>query len=129
MRGEFEDQGGLFSYIDPESRIPAEHPLRRVRSLVRAVLKDLSRSFGQLYSHLNGRPAVANRMCDSIHPGHIHVREDQPNIGARFQDFDRLVRCPGRKHFEAAIPGDRDELVFNNDNDWFSALPWRPSSN
>jgi hypothetical protein len=38
MRGEFEDQGGLFSYIDPESRIPAEHPLRRVRSLVRAVL-------------------------------------------------------------------------------------------
>ena len=28
MRGEFEDQGGLFSYIDPESRIPAEHPLR-----------------------------------------------------------------------------------------------------
>ena len=57
MRGEFEDQGGLFSYIDPESRIPAEHPLRRVRSLVRAVLKDLSRSFGQLYSH-EGRPSI-----------------------------------------------------------------------
>jgi transposase len=57
MRGEFEDQGGLFSYIDPESRIAAEHPLRRVRSLVRAVLKDLSRSFGQLYSH-EGRPSI-----------------------------------------------------------------------
>jgi transposase len=57
MRGEFEDQGGLFSYIDPESRIPAEHPLRRVRSLVRAVLKDLSRSFSHLYSH-EGRPSI-----------------------------------------------------------------------
>ena len=45
MRGEFRDQGGLFSYIDPESRVPAEHPLRQVRGLVRAVLKDLSRSF------------------------------------------------------------------------------------
>ncbi len=34
MRGEFRDQGGLFSYIDLESRIPADHPLRRVRGLV-----------------------------------------------------------------------------------------------
>ena len=35
MRGEFRDQGGLFSYIDPESRIPADHPLRQVPGLVR----------------------------------------------------------------------------------------------
>ena len=49
MRGEFRDQGGLFSYIDPESRIPADHPLRQVRGLVRAVLKDLSRNFSRLY--------------------------------------------------------------------------------
>jgi len=57
MRGEFEDQGGLFSDIDPESRISAEHLLRRVRSLVRAVLKDLSRSFSHLSSH-EGRPSI-----------------------------------------------------------------------
>ena len=57
MRGEFRDQGGLFSYIDPESRIPADHPLRQVRTLVRAVLKDLSRSFSRLYSH-EGRPSI-----------------------------------------------------------------------
>jgi hypothetical protein len=29
MRGEFRDQGGLFSYIDPESRIPADHRCAR----------------------------------------------------------------------------------------------------
>src|SRR5918993_1501534 len=57
MRGEFRDQGGLFSYIDPESRIPADHPLRQVRGLVRAVLKDLSGSFSRLYSH-EGRPSI-----------------------------------------------------------------------
>jgi hypothetical protein len=51
MRGEFQDQGGLFSYVDPEKRIPAGHPLRQVRALVREVLKDLSRSFSRLYSH------------------------------------------------------------------------------
>jgi hypothetical protein len=55
MRGEFRDQGGLFSYVDPESRIPAGHPLRQIRVLVRAALKDLSRSFSRLYSP-EGRP-------------------------------------------------------------------------
>jgi hypothetical protein len=49
MRGGFQDQGGLFSYISPENRVPANHPLRKVRQLVRDVLKDLSRSFGRLY--------------------------------------------------------------------------------
>ncbi len=57
MRGEFRDQGGLFSYVDPEDRIPAGHPLRKVRALVREVLKDLSRSFSKLYSP-EGRPSI-----------------------------------------------------------------------
>jgi transposase len=57
MRGELRDQGGLFSYIDPEKRIPAEHPLRKVRSLVGEVLKGLSRSLSRLYSH-EGRPSI-----------------------------------------------------------------------
>ena len=31
MRGRFADQGGLFSYISPEARVPASHPLRKIR--------------------------------------------------------------------------------------------------
>jgi len=46
MRGTFEEAGHLFSYISPEARVPATHPLRRIRELVRAVLKELSPSFG-----------------------------------------------------------------------------------
>jgi transposase len=57
MRGRFDDQGGMFSYIQPEKRIPQDHPLRKIRELVRDVLKDLSHSFGKLYSH-EGRPSI-----------------------------------------------------------------------
>src|SRR5437016_12462593 len=47
----------MFSYIQPERRIPTSHPLRKVRELVREVLKELSHSFGKLYSH-EGRPSI-----------------------------------------------------------------------
>ena len=57
MRGRFRDQGGMFSYVSPESRVPASHPLRRVRLLVREVLSGLSRSFGAMYAR-EGRPSV-----------------------------------------------------------------------
>ena len=57
MRGRFEDQGGLFSYISPEKRVPANHPLRKIRELVRNVLKELTHSLGKLYAS-DGRPSV-----------------------------------------------------------------------
>src|SRR5580698_105471 len=57
MRGGFNDQGTMFSYISSEDRIPAEHPLREVRQLVREILRQLNRSFGRLYSR-EGRPSI-----------------------------------------------------------------------
>src|SRR5277367_1704712 len=57
MRGAFLDQGGLFSYISPEARVPANHPLRKIRELVREVLVDMNRSFGTLYAS-EGRPSI-----------------------------------------------------------------------
>ena len=57
MRGRFEDQGGLFSYVSPEQRVPVTHPLRQVRALVRDVLKEMSRTFATLYSR-EGRPSI-----------------------------------------------------------------------
>ena len=38
MRGAFVDQGGLFSYIAPEARVLVNHPLRKIRELVRDAL-------------------------------------------------------------------------------------------
>src|SRR5438309_1679152 len=57
MRGTFVDQGGLFSYIAPEARVPANHPLRKIRELVRDVLGELNRSLGKLYAS-EGRPSI-----------------------------------------------------------------------
>ena len=58
MRGVFLDQGALFSYVSPETRVPVGHPLRKIRGLVRDVLAELSRSFARLYA-TDGRPSVA----------------------------------------------------------------------
>jgi transposase len=57
MRGAFDDQGGLFSYLSPEHRVPARHPLRTIRKLVREVLSELDRDFRTLYS-TTGRPSI-----------------------------------------------------------------------
>jgi transposase len=57
MRRQFVDQGGMFSYVNPESRIPAGHPIRKIRELVRDVLKSMNGTFARLYSR-EGRPGI-----------------------------------------------------------------------
>src|SRR5438093_9688422 len=58
MRGDQEQQAPMWSYISPEQRIPQDHPLRPLRTLVDEVLKDLSPGFSRLYAK-TGRPSVA----------------------------------------------------------------------
>ena len=65
MRGRFRDQGGLFSYLSPEARVPPRHPLRQIRELVRTVLKELSVNFGRLYSS-EGRPSITPEQLRSV---------------------------------------------------------------
>jgi transposase len=57
MRGEERQSGGLFSYVDLEARVPADHPLRPIRAIVDDALSALSGEFEALYSHL-GRPSI-----------------------------------------------------------------------
>ncbi len=58
MRGTDTQQAGMFSYISPERRVPADHPLRAIRLMVDAALQRLSPRFAKLYSH-TGRPSIA----------------------------------------------------------------------
>ncbi|HZD89319.1 MAG TPA: hypothetical protein VE224_04420, partial [Pseudolabrys sp.] len=48
MRGDDEICGSLFSYIDLEDRIRAEHPLRPIRAIANAALATLSGDFAAL---------------------------------------------------------------------------------
>jgi transposase len=59
MRGDHQQlQTGMFSYVPLDDRIPADHPLRGVRTLVDAVLAWMSRDFDGLYSEVE-RPSIA----------------------------------------------------------------------
>lgn len=48
----------MFSYLSPEERIPADHPLRPIRRMVDQALGALSRCFDEMYSTF-GRPSIA----------------------------------------------------------------------
>src|ERR1700751_2376027 len=58
MRGDDNQQEGMFSYISPEKRVPANHPLRPIRKTVDEILKEMSPKFTKLYSEV-GRPSIA----------------------------------------------------------------------
>ena len=58
MRGTDEISGSLFSYVDLEERIPAKHPLRKIRQIVNEALSSLDADFEKLYVDF-GRPSIA----------------------------------------------------------------------
>lgn len=57
MRGDDQRTEHLFSYLSPEQRIPADHPLRAIRAMTDAALRELSPQFEALYAKI-GRPSV-----------------------------------------------------------------------
>ena len=57
MRGADIRRDGLFSYVRPESRIPADHPLRAIREVTDETLAALDARLAALYSE-NGRPSI-----------------------------------------------------------------------
>src|SRR6266581_4902216 len=57
MRGWDRRSGELFSYVDLEQRVPAKHPLRKIRQLVNDVLASLDVEFTKLYS-ASGRESI-----------------------------------------------------------------------
>ena len=57
MRGDDPRHDGMFSYITPEARVRADHPLRPIRRMTDAALERLSSRFDRLYSTI-GRPSI-----------------------------------------------------------------------
>jgi transposase len=57
MRGADERSDFLFSYVSPEQRVPADHPLRPIRQMTDAAVVRLSARFEAMYSEL-GRPSI-----------------------------------------------------------------------
>jgi transposase len=58
MRGSDERTGSLFSYVDLESRVRRDHPLRPIREIANAALAVLNEDFAALYPPKLGRPSI-----------------------------------------------------------------------
>ena len=48
----------MYSYISPEARVRADHPLRAIRAMADTALKNMSEKFDALYAR-TGRPSIA----------------------------------------------------------------------
>ena len=57
MRGPDEQTADMFSYLSPETRVRADHPLRAIRRMTDQVLHELSPRFTKMYSDI-GRPSI-----------------------------------------------------------------------
>jgi transposase len=58
MRGADHQQSGMFSYISAEKRVPEDHPLRAIRAMVDAALRNMGPQFDAMYAKI-GRPSIA----------------------------------------------------------------------
>ena len=59
MRGPDEQTQHIFSYLSPEQRVPADHPLRAIRALTDDALRSMSPQFAQLVGHRAERPRLS----------------------------------------------------------------------
>lgn len=57
MRGDDQQQSGMFSYVSLEERIPQEHPLRAIRKTVDEIFRAMNQDFDGLYAK-TGRPSI-----------------------------------------------------------------------
>jgi transposase len=57
MRGPDEQTSDMFSYLSPEQRVRADHPLRAIRTMTDRVFAELSPRFAKMYSDM-GRPSI-----------------------------------------------------------------------
>jgi transposase len=57
MRGVDHQQAGMYSYLSPEVRVRADHPLRAIRAMADQALAKMSARFDKMYAK-TGRPSI-----------------------------------------------------------------------
>ena len=63
MRGTSDRQLAMLSSLSPEDLIPADHPIRRIRKVVDAVLAELDGEFDAMYATSRAGRACRPRRC------------------------------------------------------------------
>ena len=99
MRGADDDTSQLFSYLSPESRVRADHPLRAIRQLTDAAFAELSPQFDRLYLTI-GRPSIPPEQLLRALAGADALHDSQraaADGGDRLQHPVSLVRRAGAR--------------------------------
>jgi transposase len=91
MRGDDAISGDLFSYIDLEKRVAADHPLRVIRQIANAALKSLSRDFDALYSPIGRESIPPERLMRALLLQAFYSIRSERQLVERI-DYDLLFR-------------------------------------
>ena len=113
MRGTKEGQNELFSYIPLETRVPENHPLRRIRELCDEALGRMNRDFGRIYSS-TGRPSIPPEMLLKATLLQVLYGIRSERLLLEQIEFNLLYRW-----FVGLVPDDRlwDETVFSKNRE------------
>ena len=91
MRGDDGICGSLFSYIDLEKRVRADHPLRVIRPIANAALNSLSGEFAKLYSPIGRESIPPERLMRALLLQAFYSIRSERQLVERI-DYDLLFR-------------------------------------
>jgi transposase len=91
MRGDDSICGSLFSYIDLDQRVRADHPLPVIRQIVNAALKSLSGEFAKLYSPIGRESIPPERLMRALLRQAFYSIRSERQLVERI-DYDLLFR-------------------------------------
>jgi transposase len=91
MRGNDAVAGSLFSYVDVEKRVRADHPLRVIRGIVNATLSAMSAEFDALYSPVGRESIPPERLLRALLLQAFYTIRSERQLVERIE-FDLLFR-------------------------------------
>ena len=106
MRGSDQRSGSLFSYVDLESRVGGDHPLRPIREIVNGALSALSADFEAIYAAGIGRPSIPpERLLRAL------LLQAFYGIRSERQIMERLVGVDDASWDQTTFGKNRDRLL------------------
>src|SRR3954454_21197530 len=97
MQGSDAVSGSLFSYVDLESRVRSDHPLRPIRRIVNEALLTLGADFEAIYAAGVGRPSIPpERLLRALWCGPSGRRDSAPCWGCSILKSPAVPRLLGK---------------------------------
>jgi transposase len=96
MRGDDRQQGSMFSDVDLEARVPADHPLRPMQVMVDRALASMSNGFESMYAS-TGRPSIPpERLLRALLIQILFSIRSERQLAAAVYNLVRMRNlCPG----------------------------------